>query len=81
MIARLFNRSGCAIDWRRLELLRDDVVPPEAIVIWPSRVFLRWDIHPIKDTAVLAEAERRVSADEMCYLEVTADSPPAYWER
>lgn len=82
MIARLFNRTGVAIDWRRIEVIRDGVPPPEAIVIWPNRVFLRFDLHPLKDEIVLGEAKRRAEADEeICYLEITADCPPSHWER
>jgi hypothetical protein len=86
VIARLYNRRGICIEWRRVEEIKDGVAPPEAIMAG-KRVFVRWDIHPIqvepgaRNSLTLMEANRKNEFEnELSYVEVTCASPPFYWE-
>lgn len=76
MKARLFNRKGFSIEYRRLEDLKPNALPPEVIVMNNYRAFMRYDIHPLwRDPSwqkAMDEAIRQLNEDGIVgYIEVS----------
>lgn len=67
--ALFVNRTGVAINWRRLEELRPGVPPPEFVSIG-RRGFARWDLAPYCPEP--EECARRFREEEIwVYVEVS----------